>query len=65
LQSIGPGETTVLTANLPVGPVPAKLCLAAPDPSPRLSGDARYALRFANATTVTQKWAAGQFCFTP
>jgi hypothetical protein len=64
LETIEPGATVTLTAKLPAGPVPTKLCIAAPDTSPRLATDAKYALRFANANTTTQKWANGQMCFT-
>jgi Domain of unknown function (DUF4874)/Domain of unknown function (DUF4832) len=64
LQTIDPGETVTLTASLPAGPAPTQLCLAAPDPSARLAGIPYYALRFANANTPTQKWAAGKLCFT-
>jgi hypothetical protein len=64
LETIEPGATVTLIAKLPTGPVPTKLCIAAPDPSARLATDAKYALRFANANTTTQKWANGQLCFT-
>ncbi len=63
LSEIGPGETVVLTAALPGGVVPSRVCLAAPDPSERLRRDKRYAIQFANKPGAGQVWKEGMFCF--
>jgi hypothetical protein len=63
LDQINPGETVTMSARLPAGPVPARLCLLAPDPSPRLARDPMFSIRFANATSATQTWKDGAFCF--
>ncbi len=63
LADIAPGETVTVSAALPAGLVPARLCLIAPDPSPRLARDKRYAIRFANATVDGATWKEGAFCF--
>ncbi len=63
LDQIAPRETVTLSAVLPPGPAPSRVCLAAPDPSPRLAQDGRFALRFANTNAPGQSWAKGAFCF--
>ncbi len=63
LDDIKPGESVVLTATLPGGGIPDRLCVFAPDPSTRLASDQRYSIRFANADKRGQSWDNGQFCF--
>jgi hypothetical protein len=56
LDSIGAGETVTL-AGTNAGLVTAdRLCLSAPDQSPRLAPNAAYAIRFANSDQPGQAW---------
>jgi hypothetical protein len=65
LSELGAGETMSFRARL--SPTTRNFCLAAPDVSPVLTSDPRYALRFANANVSSkiQTWdtAKGRFCF--
>jgi hypothetical protein len=65
VAELGADEEQVFFANLPELASADRLCLAAPDLSPRLASDPRYALQFANASMDGQGWDAtlGAFCF--
>jgi hypothetical protein len=64
LDQIGAGEQLTFTAQLGNMEKTNEFCLAAPDPNESLKSDARYATRFANADSATQKWRDGAFCFS-
>jgi hypothetical protein len=65
LNAVGPGQTMVFAASLPQAEESGPWCLSAPDASPRLAGDPRYAVRFANKDDARQSWdeAAAALCF--
>ena len=65
LDQIGPAQTVTLLAELPM-PLPERLCLTAPDISPRLASDPRYAIRPANGDAFAMGWDEGlaAYCFS-
>jgi hypothetical protein len=64
LDRIGGGETVEMTAKLPPLVSADRLCLSAPDQSPRLAANPSFAIRFANANGKTGGWDAelAAFC---
>ncbi|MFN4191662.1 MAG: DUF4874 domain-containing protein [Tabrizicola sp.] len=63
LDEIGAGETVTLSGTLAQAAAADRLCLAAPDRSPRLAGDPRQAIRFANADGPGQSWEPDRAAF--
>lgn len=65
LDQIGAGQTVTLVAELPM-PLPERLCLTAPDTSPHLAPDPRYAIRPANGDASGMGWDEGlaAYCFS-
>jgi hypothetical protein len=66
LSAIGGGATATLTARVAGLGEATRICLAAPDPSPRLADRPAYAIRFANADRPGQTWdkTEAAFCIT-
>ncbi len=65
LVELGGGEEKSFSATLPALIGADRLCLAAPDLSPRLATVPSYALRFANSDGAGQAWDTGlsAYCF--
>lgn len=66
LDRIGPGDVMDLNGTISGLASADRLCLSAPDESPRLASDPAYAIRFANADVPGQGWeqALAAFCIT-
>jgi hypothetical protein len=66
LNEIGAGQTVELTGSLADLEDADRLCLSAPDQSPRLAEIPAYAIRFANADQPGQEWdpALAAFCIS-
>lgn len=64
LSDVAAGQTVALQATIS-GKMPNRLCLTAPDSSPRLATDPRFAIRFANADGAGMAWNAetAAYCF--
>jgi hypothetical protein len=64
LAELGAGDEKSFSATLPEIAGADRLCIAAPDVSPRLSNTPAYAVRFANSDQDGQAWdaALGAFC---
>jgi hypothetical protein len=67
LSGVAPGQGASLAFADPALAQADRLCLAAPDPSPRLADDPRAAIRFANADNADGAWDPGlaAFCWQP
>ncbi|MGL5010791.1 MAG: hypothetical protein ACRC6I_12990, partial [Paracoccaceae bacterium] len=67
ISDIGAGEALMLSTSLSGLANADRICLSAPDNSPRLAADPAFAIRFANADAAGQAWdaEAAAYCFAP
>ncbi|NJM82311.1 MAG: DUF4832 domain-containing protein [Tabrizicola sp.] len=65
LAEIGAGEEKTFSGTLPALSTADRICLSAPDQSPRLGAVPAYAIRFANGEAEGQGWDVrlAAFCF--